>query len=147
MGAPSLSLNALSPSRETVEIITALHPEGRLYEMRRGDELSIEMLTEITALGAQAEALAEKALNPTTGEVDLDLVSPGEGKLLDDWTKRMLELVFHTPLEDEVYAALSQDQRLQVMELFTKTSLQNRAQRRSTSTGTRSRKKNPTGVK
>jgi hypothetical protein len=110
---PTLRLDTLVADRTTISIVSTLHPDGRLYELRKGDELSMETLTELQVLGQKAEAVGER----------VDNLTQEDAKLLDDWTRRMMELIFHTELEPEVYEALNQGQRLQVMQAFTDHSL------------------------
>lgn len=126
---PTLRLSTLVPDRPVVEIASSLHPDGRKYEFRTRDELSLEQLTDLEVMGERSEELAKKMEGG-------DKLSSADARLLGDWTEQMLALAFHTELEPEVVKELTQQQRIQVMDAFTTASLTptpNRGARRATS--------------
>lgn len=132
---PSLDLSTLVPDRITIRIESKLNPDGRLYELRKSNEMSVEQLQFVSSLGEKAEALESKGIAG---------LSPEEARLLDDWTREILSLVMYTELESEVHDALNQEQRLAILNTFTET-FQPPAQ--PTNRATKRAKKTPTGAK
>lgn len=116
MGNPALILDAIVPDRPYVSIKSKLHKKGKPYEMRRAEQLSMEQLKTIEVRGKAAVALS--ARQEAGEELGID-----DGQLLDAWTRELLAIVFHTPLEEAVYEDLTHQQRLQVIETFTRVCL------------------------
>jgi hypothetical protein len=137
--APSLQLTTLVPDRETISIASKLHPDGRLYELRKRDELGVADLQEIGSLGERAEAMLLEADNNVIN------LSAENARLLEDWVKRMHELIFHTAVEPEVFDALTFEQRLAVVQVFTEVSLP--SPNRETRRAAPAKKRKPTGGK
>lgn len=109
---PVLTLDALVPDRPVVLIKTKANPKGTKFELKLGTELSLEELKVLEVRGNKAQEL-----------MDVELDEAGAG-LLDHWLLEITGIIFHTPVPDDVYSALTNAQRLQCLATFTEVCLQ-----------------------
>ena len=111
--APLLDLDALAPTRPTVNIKSAAHPEGKLYEIRVAEDLGIEMQTDLANRGERLEQLvASMGDRLPTVEEGRDLAL-----LMDKMVPAILP-----DIEEEVMAALNDQKKLAIIRVFTEVS-------------------------
>jgi hypothetical protein len=101
-----LDLNTLVPDRPLVRIVSALHPDGKMYGMRVRDELSI---FQVKTVENMARRVAEFADRDITTE---------ESKLMDQYLEDLLDIEFHDPLEPEVREGLDVHHRISILATF-----------------------------
>lgn len=86
-----LDLTTLVPDRPTVRIKSSINPEGRFYEFRTREELSLVELQTIQEYGKKVVAVLENEER-----------SPEDTRLAEDWVLELVGMIFHTKVEEEV---------------------------------------------
>jgi len=109
---PVLTLDALVPDRPVVLIRTKANPKGNKFELKVGTELSLEELKVLELRGNRAQELMDEELDEAGAA------------LLDTWLREITDIIFYTPVPGDVYAALTNHQRLQCLETFTRVCLE-----------------------
>jgi len=108
---PLLDIGGVAPARETIHVRTSTNPEGSIYELRNGDELSPQEFAEILRMGKAIDEI----------ELDEDDLDPAKLELMGNYVDRILEIAipFTTPLSDDAKRELTIDQKLAIIEAFT----------------------------
>jgi len=109
--APVLNLDLFEPERPTIRIRTAPGEEGKLYELRIKDELSIEAMSTIVGLGEKAEGLQ-------SGDM-----SHEEMVLFEEFIDGTLRIAFVADYDAELKGKLSVLQKTEIVEVFTRVCL------------------------
>jgi hypothetical protein len=112
MGEPILRLDAFVPERARIQIDSDLHPRGKMYELRRRSELSLQQMETIRRRAIQALEIESKREDDVTS-ADMDLLLMFQNELL--------EIAFYTKLEPEVLKGLDLVQRSSIIQAFNET--------------------------
>lgn len=111
--APILDLDLVLPDRPTVLIRSQQHPDGKLYELATGDDLSLE---DQAHLGKRGEAL-EKLIAKNRSEIPTPEIAAKLALLLHDMVPRIV-----LGIEPEVIDQMGPGAKLRLVEAFTQAS-------------------------